>query len=72
MIVHGKYRDEEKYKKDMENVSKDILELERIVRSILKKLISDNKLFYSKTPENKDDLFKLLNESSPMDGPTSN
>jgi len=77
-IVHGKKenkddaKDHRKYKKNLDNVTEYVLELEELVRNVLKQLIWDDKLFNSKTPKNKEDLFKLLNESSTIDDFTSN
>ncbi len=72
-IVHGKLenkdddKDYRKYKKNLEQIGNYSLELEEIVRNVLKKLIIQNKLFNSDTPQNKEDLFKLLNVSAPND-----
>ncbi len=69
-LVHGKEENKEdnkehkKYKQILDNIHEYVLELEELVRSVLRQLIVDKQLFGSATPETKEELFNRLNESS--------
>src|SRR5439155_19616177 len=68
-IVHG---DNKKFSKHSTKFPTYILELEELVRNVLKQLIWNEKLFDSKKPTTKEELFDILNASAPLVGPISN
>lgn len=67
LIVHG---NDIKFEKTTKDFPSDVLELEQIVRAVLKQLIWYHK--YNLSPKDKDELFNILKDSYPLASPNSN